>query len=202
MDSWPHSISYGPLTWTPEDLFGDSRGFGSYAGPSRLVKLPQATPDGGAISYSKEFQKSVVVGRESKLFGLIQSKQRIYCFFVTLTYTCSTTALRFVSVPDPTPATINGNNEKPLAPGIHSHANGKGGVTVKSGGVRADLSPNHWFLAGANRLKPTQQMTDVTWGPESYSNKILTSCSTGEVIMWDAARGGGLQFGMNFYIFL
>lgn len=66
MDLWAHPTSYGPLTWTPEELFGDSRGFGKYAGPPRFVKLPQATPDGGAIAHSQEYQKNVIVGRESE----------------------------------------------------------------------------------------------------------------------------------------
>lgn len=66
--SGANAVAYGPLSWRPEDIFADSRTFGD-ANRSRFVKLEKATPDGGALSSSKEHGKTVIVGRESRNFN-------------------------------------------------------------------------------------------------------------------------------------
>lgn len=70
MDYLSSSPSHGPLPWQAEDLFGDSRKFGAYTGPTRYARLPKATPDGGAFSYNRELKKLVVIGRESMFIQL------------------------------------------------------------------------------------------------------------------------------------
>ncbi len=59
------SLNHGPFNWTPSEIYGDLRKFRSFEGPSRLVHLAQVTPNGGAFAYSKQHDKTVVVGRES-----------------------------------------------------------------------------------------------------------------------------------------
>lgn len=58
-------LTHGPIPFRSEELFGDSRTYGVHNGPTRYVKLPRATPDGGAMSYSSHWNKVAIVGRES-----------------------------------------------------------------------------------------------------------------------------------------
>ncbi|KIM22660.1 hypothetical protein M408DRAFT_332845, partial [Serendipita vermifera MAFF 305830] len=58
----------GPFNWVPSEIFGDARKFRAFEGPSRRVRLNQVTPDGGAFSYSKQHNRTVVVGRETLRF--------------------------------------------------------------------------------------------------------------------------------------
>jgi hypothetical protein len=67
--SGANALGHGPLSWRPEEIFADSRTFGD-AYRSRFVKLRNATPDGGALSFSKEHGKTVIVGRESRYFNI------------------------------------------------------------------------------------------------------------------------------------
>jgi hypothetical protein len=66
MDLFPgvNALANGPLNWRPEEIFADSRTFED-ANRSRFVNLEKATPDGGALSFSKEHGKTAIVGRES-----------------------------------------------------------------------------------------------------------------------------------------
>lgn len=64
--------------------------------------------------------------------------------------------------------------------------------SVGPGGSRAEIGPNFW----SGKFRAVHQMTDVTWGPEGFSDKVFTSCSTGEVMVWDFGKGG-LKWGMS-----
>lgn len=54
------------------------------------------------------------------------------------------------------------------------------------GGAIAEIGPNYW----STKFPPTMLLTDVTWGPQEFSNKIFTSCTNGEVRVWDFGKGG------------
>ncbi|KAF8334603.1 uncharacterized protein EI90DRAFT_3288120 [Cantharellus anzutake] len=56
------------------------------------------------------------------------------------------------------------------------------------GGAQLVEELNLW---GHSRLPPTSSlMTDVVWGSGPSSNKIATSCSNGDIILWDINKGG------------
>lgn len=63
-------FTHGPLGWSAEEIFADSRNFGDPS-RSRFIKLQNATPDGGAFSFSKAHGKTVIVGRESKYLVIL-----------------------------------------------------------------------------------------------------------------------------------
>lgn len=164
------SGAHGPFTWRPEGVFADLRLFNNPQ-RSRYVRLPNTTPDGGAFSYSREHGKTVVVGRDGKGFVYLSVRE-------TAPLTDILAALRLVNVSDQGSAeggeSSSGPNTGPLS------------FAMGPGGVKADAGPNFW----PPKLRTIQRMTDITWGPEAFNSKVLTSCSNGEVMQWDLGRGG------------
>jgi hypothetical protein len=214
MDLYPTPSTIGSIAWRPEDIFADLRKFNrpstamSWSGssgvggtkvtsdgtstpgstaeaplPSRFVRMPKVTPDGGALSYSKEHKKTVIVGRESKfssfwdpsLFRRVLSKSHpTDSVFVT-------PALRLLGVTD-----ASSNTEDTTDTSESINPSRRMAYTTGEGGSKVEVGINYW----ASSLGSTRQMTDVTWGPELFKNKIFTSSSKGEIIGWDLGDGG------------
>ncbi|KAF5368038.1 hypothetical protein D9758_004483 [Tetrapyrgos nigripes] len=65
---------------------------------------------------------------------------------------------------------------------IHKHASGPGGF-------RINASKNLWEGSGQNSTS-----TDVAWCHAQFSNKIVTSARSGELIMWDLNKSGSSRF--------
>lgn len=90
------------------------------------------------------------------------------------------TALRLLSVSDPTAAVSESMDSFDLSNGKPASS------SVGPGGSKAEIGPNFW----SGKFRAIHQMTDVAWGPENYSSKVFTSCSNGEVMLWDFGKGG------------
>ncbi|KAF9807356.1 hypothetical protein IEO21_08250 [Rhodonia placenta] len=69
-------------------------------------------------------------------------------------------------------------------PAEHKHATGRGGY-------RVEASRNFWDGSG---LHVESASTDVVWGHNTFSNKILTSARNGELIMWDLNKSGPSKY--------
>ncbi|KAG8824553.1 hypothetical protein FRC17_009079 [Serendipita sp. 399] len=177
--------SHGPMGWREENMFIDSRtngviGYGGggpngnlliqHTSPSTssvpitskcYVKWGRATPDGGALSLHKELGKLAVVGRET---------------------------IRILTIGDEEKSKEKQQQHSAhAAPSLSSSSSQPSGRSVGPGGAFVEASPNYW---PHGRLRAMNLLTDVAWGPEAFSNKVYTSCSTGEVHIWDFSRPG------------
>ncbi|PVF95403.1 hypothetical protein CPB86DRAFT_592041 [Serendipita vermifera] len=183
MDIYSTPSTIGSTVWRPEDIFADLRRFnrpstasswsgssgvgvvkatsdgtstpgstGDAAIPNRFVRMPKVTPDGGALSYSKEHRKTVIVGRET---------------------------LRLIGLSDSVSNTEDGGANESIPPAKR--------MTYLTGedGSKVEIGINYW----TTNLRSTRQMTDITWGPEMYKNKVFTSSSNGEILGWDLGDG-------------
>lgn len=116
-------------------LYSDSRTHG-YQGPTRNVRLPKVSSNGGgAISKSEDGVRCAVTGKECRFPLLIPCNARLIA---------SIPALRIVRVSDPS------------QPHSQDHKS-----SVGRGNHRIDCSRNFWDGSG---LKIDSTSTDVAWG--------------------------------------
>jgi hypothetical protein len=126
-------ISVNPNVF--QDLYSDSRDHGPQ-GPSRTVRFPRATSNGGGtISKSEDGSRCVVAGKECE-------SRRVFSFSGDLLEL----ALRILKLSD---------SSQPRDPSTDHK------VVVGRGGARIEASRNLWEGSG---LKIDSANTDVVWG--------------------------------------
>ncbi|KAG9055228.1 hypothetical protein FS842_002794 [Serendipita sp. 407] len=165
--------SHGPMSWYPEDMFIDSRTNGlAYNGGGHGNHFAQ---------YSSKLQSSlpatskcyVKQGRATPDGGALSLNKDLGKLAIVGRET-----IRVLTVGEEDRGGENQQNQSSHPSSFKS---------VGPGGAFVEASPNYW---SHGRLRATTLLTDVAWGPEAFPNKVYTSCSTGEVHIWDFSRTG------------
>lgn len=178
------AVAPPPLRPVTADLFSDSR-FHGYQGPSRNVRLPRAsTNGGGTVAKSEDGVRCVVAGREC-----------------SSNHSFSRPVLPDNGVEQPC-ASFVCRIQETQQPRSKSRALGLVGI--------ASICPRTSGMGAGSRLKAQAPMLrgvaavsisfqhDPRRGLRSstdYNNKILTSARNGDLIMWDLDKPGSTKYG-------